>query len=117
MTLAEMIYATLQPLVAGRVFPAGAAEGGLPRITYSTAGGRPTNFMERTLNDHDITRVQISVWAPTVIGVQQLGHAVDAAMVPSPHFTASRLGGPISVFEEDTQIHGQHQDYMVEHAR
>lgn len=118
MTLAEMIHATLQPLVDGRVYPAGTAgDAALPRVTYLTAGGRPINYLEGALPDRDQTRVQISVWAPTVIAVQELCKSVDAAMAASAHFTARRLGGPVSVYEDDAQIHGQHQDFMVDHAR
>ena len=35
----------------------------------------------------------------------------------NPADTARRIGGPLTVFEEDTRIHGRHQDFTVWHAR
>ena len=46
MTLGEYLYAALQPLVAGRCYPAGTADStALPRITYSVVGGTPINYV------------------------------------------------------------------------
>ena len=68
MTLGEYLYAALQPLVAGRCYPAGTADStALPRITYSVVGGTPINYVEDTLADHELPRVQLSVWAATFI--------------------------------------------------
>ena len=60
MTLGEYLYAALQPLVAGRCYPAGTADStALPRITYSVVGGTPINYVEDTLADHELPRVQL----------------------------------------------------------
>lgn len=118
MTLGEYLYAALQPLVAGRCYPAGTADStALPRITYSVVGGTPINYVEDTLADHELPRVQLSVWTATFIAAEQLMRQVEAAMHTAPQFAARRVGGPLTVFEEDTRIHGRHQDFNVLHAR
>lgn len=119
MTLSEMLYATLQPLVDGRVYPAVAPQdSALPRLVYSRAGGRVINYAEPgELPDHDGARVQLSAWATTNDGAELLMQQVEAAMAASPHFSCERLGGPVSAFEEDTQLHGLHHDFAVWYAR
>lgn len=118
MTLGDRVFATLQALVAGRCYPAGtAAVPTLPRITYSVVGGTPVNYVEDTLADHDSHRIQLSVWAGTYNATEALMRQVEEAMQASAQFTARRLGGPLTAFEEDIRIHGRHQDFNVWHAR
>lgn len=118
MTLGDRLFATLQALVEGRCFPAGKVDRPeLPRITYSLVGGTPLNYTEDTLPDHDMTRVQLSMWGATFNATEALTRQVEVAMQAAPQFTARRLGGPLTVYEDDTQIHGRHQDFNVWHAR
>ena len=118
MTFGDRLFAALQALVAGRCYPAGTANTTtLPRITYSIVGGSPINYVEDTLADHERPRVQLSVWAATFNAADVLMQQVEEAMQASPQFTARRIGGPLTVFEEDTRIHGRHQDFTVWHAR
>lgn len=118
MSAEATIYTLLTGLVAGRVYPDVAPEGAaLPRIVYQQVGGVSESFIEGSLPDKENARMQIACWASTRAAAVALAKQAESAIVASTAFQAEPLGSRSSVYEEDTQFYGTHQDFSIWYAR
>lgn len=109
-----LIYQSLQGLVEGRVFP-DVAPGGTarPYLTYQAVGGSAINYTEGTAPGYRNARVQINVWADTRMQSSSIGNAVENTMRGVSGLQTTVLGAATSIYEPDTGLYGQMQDFSV----
>lgn len=118
MTVESDLYAALQSLVAGRVYPDVAPDGATtPYITYQQIGGKSTQYLESTLPDKKNGRFQVNVWATTRTSASALVLQVEAAIVGSMAFQSEAIGAHVSDYEPDTKLFGAMQDFSIWSAR
>lgn len=118
MSIAAQLFATLGPLVAGRVYPAVAPEASsLPRIVYQQVGGKSINYVDDTLPDKRNGRMQVACWAMTDGQAEDLILQVEALLLSAPALQVESLGAPSGAYEEDTKLYAYRQDFSVWAAR
>jgi Protein of unknown function (DUF3168) len=106
------IYALLQGLAAGRMYPDVAPEGTLrPYITYQGAGGRAINFLKQAPPGLSNARVQINVWADTRGAASALARLIEDTLRTAPGLQVTVEGAPVSIYETDTKLRGSMQDF------
>jgi Protein of unknown function (DUF3168) len=116
MTIEELIYAALQDLAGGRVFPDVAPENTpVPYITYQAIGGDPLNFLGGDRPDKANTRMQLNVWAATRIEASTLGAQVEDAVRAAVDLQPEVLTGRTATYDETTQYRGTMQDFSLFH--
>jgi hypothetical protein len=114
MSLELALLEVLGGLVAGRVYPDLAPSGETtPYIVYQGVGGQLLTFVESEAPDIENHRVQIAIWGDTREVVSALRRAALVALVESPVLRAEVLSGPISRYEEITQLRGVMQDFSI----
>jgi hypothetical protein len=114
MSVEAQIYAALQGLVAGRVFPEVAPElTPRPYITYAQVGGQAVNFIDPTVPSKKHGRFQINVWADTRLAAATLARQVEDTLRVVPALQTTVLGAPVAIYEEDTKLRGTMQDFSV----
>ena len=96
------------------VAPTGAAK---PYVTWQGLGGESIYALNNTPIDKRNTLMQINVWAVDRMQSTTLARSIEAAIAASPAFVAKPVNEPISVYEDDTQLHGAIQRYEIWHAR
>jgi Protein of unknown function (DUF3168) len=106
------IYALLQGLVSGRVFPDVAPENTVrPYCTYQTVGGQAVNFLKQAAPGASNARVQINVWADTRGTASALARQIEDLMRAAPGMQVTVEGAPVSIYETDTRLRGTMQDF------
>ena len=114
MTVETSIFAALQSLVGGRVFPDVAPmETARPYITYQQVGGEETVFLDNTLPSKQQGNFQINLWAATRTAVAALALQVDSALRTSTAFQAYALNAPIAHYDPDMLVYGSIQDFSI----
>lgn len=114
MTVEANLLAVLTSIVSGRVFPDFAPGGTVtPYATYQQVGGQSPIFLERAVPSKENGRFQVSIWAPTRSVCKTLIKQVEAAMVAATTFEAKPVGAPIALTDDDTQLRGASQDFVV----
>ena len=109
---------TLLKAICPRVFPDVAPSGtALPYVTWQGIGGESIYALNNTPIDKRNTLMQINVWAADRLQSTTLARNIEAAIAASPAFVAKPVNEPISVYEDDTQLHGAIQRYEIWHAR
>ena len=113
MTLDEVIYATLAPLVGGRVYPDVAPEEvGKPYIVYQQVGGPAVNFVDNTtLPSKKRARYQVTAWGDTRATVAALAISVEDTMRVVLALQPVVEGAPVSLYDEPTHLRGSMQDF------
>jgi hypothetical protein len=114
MTAEELIFAVLQDLAEGRVFP-DIAEPDTPRpyITYQAAGGEPVNYLSGDHPEKQPVRMQVNCWADTRVEASALGAQVEDAMRAAVHLLPEVATGRIARYDEATSYRGTMQDFMI----
>lgn len=113
MTVEKLVADALAALANGNVFPDVAPAGtSKPWITYQSVGGQDFTDLSGETSGTRNGRVQISVWAATRLGAANLMEQVYQALVPLPT-CAVPIGGPVSTFEEATQLYGSSLDFSI----
>jgi hypothetical protein len=114
MTIEAEVYAALQGLAGGRVFPDVAPENtAVPYITYQAVGGEPVNFLSGEAPGKTNARMQINVWAKTRIEASELGAQVEDAIRAATHLQPEVLTGRVATYDETTQYRGTMQDVSL----
>jgi hypothetical protein len=112
MTVETYIFDTLKTLVANRVYPDTApANVARPYIIYQSVGGQAVNFLEASPPGIRNTRMQISVYADTRLAAAAMAHQVEDAMING--MNGFVLDAPISIYENDVNLYGTHQDFSL----
>ncbi len=117
MSMEADLIATLKalcPRVFADVAPAGAVK---PYVTWQGIGGESIYALNNTPIDKRNTLMQINVRAADRLQPTTLARNIEAAIAASPAFVAKPVNEPISVYEDDTQLHGAIQRYEIWHAR
>lgn len=113
MTVESDIYAALQGLVGGRVYPDQAPEiPQAPFIIYSQVGGRPINYLNG-VPDKRNGRFQVNVWASTRDEASGICRRVEDALRLDPKLLAVTLSGQLSAYVEATRWYGAQQDFSI----
>ena len=109
---------TLLKAICPRVFPDVAPSGtALPYVTWQGLGGESLSFLDNTTGDKRNTLMQINVWAADRLQSITLARNIEAAIAASPAFVAKPVNEPVSVYEDDTELHGAIQRFEIWHAR
>lgn len=94
-------------------YPSVAPEGTeAPYIVWQAVGGREVT----TLNKKRVRRnslVQITVWSDDIEVAVDLLDQVDAALRASASLQSSPSGAKRMIYERDTRLHGQMQDWSI----
>ena len=107
-----LIYNALQELFSGRVFPDVAPEGTTrPYATYQAIGGSAINFTEGSVPGLRNARVQVNVWADTRMDSSILGNAAENILRGVAGLQTTVLDAATSIYEPDTGLYGQMQDF------
>ncbi|WP_246795627.1 DUF3168 domain-containing protein [Burkholderia perseverans] len=113
----EAIFAALQGLVDGRVYPDAAPEGtARPFITYQGAGGRSLSTLAGPAAERN-ARVQLNVWDATRLGADTVMEQARTAMCDRSDslksLRAQPLGEPTGMHEDDTDWYGARCDFSI----
>lgn len=112
MSLEATLYSALRALVGDRVFPDVAPPTtARPYITYQAVGGEAVNFVEGGAPGTRNARVQVNVWADTRLQASQVGNAAEDILRSVAALQPVVLGAAVSMFDEDTGLRGQRQDF------
>jgi hypothetical protein len=113
MSLEAALKTLLGPITAGRVYPDKTPPSPVwPLIVYQQVGGQAIDFAEKTLPDHDHSRVQVFIWAKTRLEASSLARQVRAAIIGSD-LTAQTYAAPVSQYQEELDIYGSRTDYGI----
>lgn len=113
MTVETDLYAALQGLVAGRVYPDVGPPGvTLPYLTYQQVGGDPANFLEGLPSKRN-GRFQFNSWAATRVEAAALIRQVEDTLRASAQLRATTLAGAVAVYDEETHRYGARQDLSI----
>lgn len=93
MTLEEMLFSVLSPLVEERVFPDVAPlDTPKPYVTYQLNGGPDIRWLNGTAPDKRRSLVQINTWGANRLQVNNLMRAIEDAMCATTVFAARPEG-------------------------
>ncbi|CAB3795509.1 DUF3168 domain-containing protein [Pararobbsia alpina] len=113
MTAEAIVYAALETLANGQVFPDVApAKTPAPWITYQAVGGQAFNTVDGETPALRNARMQISVYATTRLGAALIMEQAFQALV-NPAVKAVPIGGPVSGFEKDTLLYASTLDFSI----
>jgi hypothetical protein len=114
MTIEAAVFAALQSLAGGRVFPDVAPENTpVPYITYQAVGGEPVNFLSGGNPGKTNTRMQMNVWAKTRLEASALGAQVEDVMRAAVDLQPDVLTGRVATYDETTLYRGTMQDFSL----
>lgn len=114
MSLESTLFAALESLVSGRVFPDVADEGTpAPYLTYQVVGGSALNFVEGSAPGTRNARLQVNVWSHTRLEASAIGNAAEEILRVTAALQTTVLGAAVSEFEPDTGLRGQRQEFSV----
>lgn len=114
MTIEAQVYAALQGLANGQVYPDLAPEEATaPYIVYQSVGGQPINYLGGENPGKRNARMQISVWAATRLGAAMLAEQVEDAMRSATTLQTQVLTGQMATYDETTKLRGVIQDFSV----
>jgi hypothetical protein len=114
MTAEELIFAALQDLADGRVFPDVADAGtARPFITFQAVGGEPVNYLSGDRPEKQPIRMQVNCWADTRIAASALGAEIEDALRAATHLQPEVLSGRVARYDEATTYRGVMQDFMI----
>jgi hypothetical protein len=112
MNIEATVYATLQGLVSGRMYPDVAPEATLrPYLTYQKVGGAAVNFLDQAPPGTSNARIQVNVWADTRGSAAALARIIEDTLRAAPGLRVTVEGGPVSIYEPDTKLRGSMQDF------
>ena len=112
MTLEEILFSVLGPLVVGRVFPDVAPlDTPKPYVTYQLIGGPSTRWLDGTAADKVRDLVQINVWGARRADVKQLARQIEDAMCASQLVTDTSF-----VAQPAGQARSDHSDMQLDDA-
>jgi hypothetical protein len=105
------LFDALKAIVANRVYPAAAPEGGgsAPYITWRASGGQAVNFQDGSQPSKENARLQINVWATTIIEAKQIAQRAETALRAAPALSTTVLTGMFTRHDEETKRHGTYQ--------
>lgn len=102
------------PRTYPRIAPQGTAR---PYVTFQGVGGRSLRFLDNSPADKRHTLVQVNAWADTALGVSALAQQIEDALCASTNLTATPVGEPLDLYEEDTQLYGALQQFSIHSTR
>lgn len=118
MTVEADIYATLQALVGGRVFPDVAPlDTPRPYLTYQQIGGRPIHYTDNATPGLKHGYFQINVWAGTRASAAALSLQIEDAFRAQAQMAVIPESGPIAQREPDLNLYGTVQDFSIWSSR
>lgn len=113
MTAEAIVYAALEALASGNVYPDVApAATPAPWITYQAAGGQSFATVDAETPTTRNARMQITVWSKTRSQTASIMEQAFQALV-NPAVKAVPIGAPVSTFEADTLLYGSTLDFSI----
>ena len=114
MSIETALFAALQGLVSGRVYPDVAPENEpRPYITYQQVGGDSVNFVEGTIPSKGNSRMQINVWADKRLQATALSKQVEDVLRTLTALHPTVLGAPIATYDDETKLRGTLQYFSL----
>ena len=114
MTPHEQIFAVLDGLAGGRVFPGIAEpETPTPYITFQVIGGPPINFVSGEAPSRRFVRLQINVWSATSIEAFEVAANVETALRAETSMQMEVLTGAGDTYDELTTYRGAMQEFQL----
>ncbi len=114
MTVEASIYTLLRSMVADRVYPDVAPLGTtLPYITYQQVGGEALSFVDNTLPSKRNGRFQVNVWSNSRLNATTLAVLIENAFYTTTAMQARPIGGPVALYDEETNYYGSTQDFSI----
>jgi len=111
-SIESTLYAALQSMVVGRVFPDVAPFATVrPYLTYQQVGGQSVNFIDPTLPSKANARFQVNVWADTRAEAAALSRQVEQALRSASALQTTVLGQPVASYEPEMLLYGTRQDF------
>ncbi|NID06653.1 DUF3168 domain-containing protein [Luteibacter jiangsuensis] len=117
MSLEEIIFSALGPLVDGRCSPDITDDNPqYPLIVYQGVGGVAIDYADQTAADKDNARVQVWVWAETRLSASDLSRQVRDAMM-AIDLPVKTLGSPVSEMNDVLKLYGARTDFSIWYPR
>lgn len=114
MTAEALVFAALQHLAGGRVFPDVADPGTqTPYITYQAVGGAPINFVTGDRPAKQNVRMQVNVWSQGRIEASEIGAQIEDALRAATELQTEVSTGRVATYDETTQYRGTMQDFSL----
>ncbi len=113
MSMETLLFDCLHTLVSGRIYPgvAPADAGSAPYITWTQGGGQAVNFQDGAQPSKENARIQINVWASTVIEANHIAQLADTALRAYTALSTTVLTGKFSQQDEVTKRFGTYRFY------
>jgi hypothetical protein len=111
MSMETLIFDTLKGIVANRVYPGVAPDGvgSAPYITWQGAGGEAVNFVDGSQPSKGNARLQINVWATTIIQAKLVAQQAETALRAQLALSTTVLTGQFTRYDIETKRHGTYQ--------
>lgn len=108
------IISVLGGLAGGRVFSLVADENAeTPYIVVQRVGGSPLNHLTGEVPDKQSHRIQVTVWAQSVLEAEQVGKQVEDAIRAAVTLQAEVATGAMDAYDETTTYKGSRQDFRI----
>lgn len=114
MSIEAQVYAALQALAGGNVYPDVAPENTPPPyITYQAVGGQPINLLTGEKPGKRNARMQVNVWAASRPEAAALAQQVEDALRDTKALQTEVLTGQVATYDENTKLRGTRQDFSL----
>ncbi|MGG7603548.1 DUF3168 domain-containing protein [Massilia sp. BKSP1R2A-1] len=114
MSIYVHVMQALAGLAGGRVFPLVADEGvDTPYIVVQRVGGPATNFLTGEAPEKQMNRVQVTVWAASVLEAEAVGGQVEAAIRGAVDLQPEVLGRAVDDYDPTTKYKGSRQEFRI----
>lgn len=112
MGIEASIKTTLAAVAGGRTYPDVPPDNPtFPLNVYQQVGGAVINPIEGGDPNLDNARVQIVTWSKTRLEASSVARQVRLAMTTT--LSATLMGAPVSVYDEQTKLYGARADFSV----
>lgn len=113
MSLETSLYTVLSG-VCPRVYPDMAPNGtAAPYVTWQQIGGASPFFTEGALPNKRNARIQINAWAKSRMEANSICMQIEQAIVGSVLFSGEPAGALLAAIDEDSELRGAMQDFLI----
>lgn len=114
MTVHVQVRDALRNLAGDRVYPLVADENtATPYIVFQIVGGDPGSFVSGEKPQKRQRRVQVSVWAKSILEAGAIADQVEDAFRAVPALQMDVLTGAVDTYDETTKYRGTMQDFSL----
>lgn len=108
----EIVKGAIVPAIVVLAFPDVAPQNTpRPYATYRDVGGEDASTLDGPA-DLANARMQVNIWADTRREARSLMQAA-IVVLGAPPISAVPIGGPVSIYEDDTKLYGSRLDFSI----